>query len=112
YRAALTRLKSLPNVTAVSAAVVVPLSMNSIVTDLQVDRGDDDRLPRVNSNWILPDYFRVMGIPLRAGRDFAETDRKAKPLTAIVNETFARRAFPGGRALGQRVRRPASTATA
>jgi predicted permease len=108
YRAALSRLKSLPKVTAVSAAVVVPLSMASIVNSLLVDRGNKDQVVTVNSNWILPDYFRVMGIPLRAGREFSETDRQVKPRTAIVNETLAHRLFPGRGALGQRVRRPAS----
>jgi predicted permease len=109
YRAALARLRSLPDVTAVSGAAVVPLSMNSIVTGLLVDRGDKDQPVTVNSNWILPDYFRVMGIALRAGREFNEADRQSKPRTAIVNETFARRLFPGHSALGQRVRRPVST---
>ena len=40
YRAAIRRLKSAPNVTAVSAAAVVPLSMESIVHSLQVERGE------------------------------------------------------------------------
>ena len=109
YGTAIARLKSLPNVTAVSGAIVVPLSMSSIVNSLLVDRGDKDQAVTVNSNWILPDYFRVMGIPLRGGREFSETDRQSKARAAIVNETFARRLFPGHSALGQRVRRPVST---
>ncbi len=109
YRAALSRLKSMPSVTAVSAAIVVPLSMNSIVTSLLVDRGGKDQPVTVNNNSILPDYFRVMGIPLRAGREFDEADRQVKPSVAIVNETFARRLFPDRSAIGQRVRRPVSS---
>jgi predicted permease len=110
YRAALLRLKGLPNVTGVSAAAVVPLSMNSIVTSLLVDRAgknSKDQPVTVNNNWILTDYFHVMGIPLRAGREFVEADRLVKPRVAIVNETFARRLFPDRSAIGQRVRRPA-----
>ena len=109
YRTALSRLKSMPAVTAVSAAIVVPLSMNSIVTSLLVDRGGKDQPVTVNNNSILPDYFRVMGIPLRAGREFGEADRQVKPRVAIVNETFARRLFPNGSAIGQRLRRPVSS---
>lgn len=105
-RTAISRLKSLPNVTAVSGAIVVPLSMNSIVNSLLVDRGGKDLPVTVNTNWILPDYFRVMGIPLRAGRDFGDVDRLVKPRVAIVNETFARSLFPGRGAMGQRVRLP------
>jgi putative ABC transport system permease protein len=107
YRAAVARLKNMPGVTGVSVAHVVPLTMNSIVNSLLVDRGGKDENITVNTNWVLPDYFRTMGIALRAGRDFGEADRRAKPLTAIVNETFARTLFPGRSALGQRVRRPA-----
>lgn len=109
YRAALSRLKSMPAVSAVSAAAVVPLSMNSIVTSLLVDRGGKDQPLTVNNNWILPDYFRVMGIPLRSGREFGEVDRLVKPRTVIVNETFARRVFPNRSAIGERVRRPVSS---
>jgi hypothetical protein len=82
--------------------------MASMVSSLLVDAGSKEQIVTVNSNWILPDYFRVMGIALRAGREFREPDRQALPHAAIVNETFARRVFPGHSALGQRVRRPTS----
>ena len=108
YRTAIERLKDVPNVVAVSGAIVVPLSMNSIVNSLLVDIGGKDQVVTVNTNRILPDYFRAMGIPLRSGREFSDSDRAEKPRVAIVNETFARRLFPGQSALGQRVRRPAS----
>jgi predicted permease len=107
YRRAFARVRRAPGVTAVSLAHVVPLTMNSIVNSLLVDRGGKDENITVNSNWVLPEYFQTMGIPMRTGRDFDETDRRAQPLTAIVNESFARRVFPGRSALGQRVRRPA-----
>ena len=110
HHAAIARLRELPGVSGVSAARVVPLSMDSIVNSVVVDTGGKEQSVRtVNSNWILPDYFRVMGIPLRAGRDFREMDRQAKPRTAVVNETFARKLFPDGSALGRRVRRPSSS---
>jgi len=107
YRAASERLKSAPGVTAVSGAIVVPLSRDSIVNSLQVDRGDREQNVTVNTNWILPEYFRTMGIALREGRDFTEDDRHAKSRVAIVNETFARLLFPNQSAIGKRVRRPA-----
>jgi predicted permease len=40
-------------------------------------------------------YFDTMGIPIVAGRDFGEQDKPDTPRVAIVNETFARRFFPG-----------------
>ena len=107
--AVMERLKRLPGVTAISGASVVPLSMASIVYSVLVDQGGRDQIVTVNSNFILPGYFGVMGIPLRAGRDFAEADRQEKPRAVIVNETFARKIFPGVNALGRRVRRPVSS---
>jgi predicted permease len=108
YREAVARVKTLPGVTAVSGALVVPLSMASIVNSVLVDRGTSEQTVTVNSNRVLPDYFRAMGIPLRAGREFADSDRLAQPRAAIVNETFARQLFPGENAIGKRVRRPVS----
>ncbi len=50
---------------------------------------------------VSPGYFRTLGIPLIAGRDFTKSDRKGAPRTAIVNETLARRYFGRGNAVGK-----------
>ncbi len=46
-----------------------------------------------------------MGIPLLAGRTFVRTDDASAPLVAIVNDTFARRAWPGADPIGKRIQR-------
>lgn len=56
--------------------------------------------PRV----VTPGYFETLGIPLRAGRFFAHTDRANTPAVAVVNETMARRYWPGESPLGRRFR--------
>ncbi len=48
-------------------------------------------------------YFRAMRIPLRAGRDFTEHDRVGSPRVAIVNESMARRFWPGQDPIGQQL---------
>ncbi|HMG19467.1 MAG TPA: FtsX-like permease family protein, partial [Gemmatimonadales bacterium] len=55
---------------------------------------------------IDPDYFKTMGIPLLAGREFTASDTAAAPKVAIVSERVVREYFPGGphEALGRRVR--------
>ena len=53
---------------------------------------------------ITADYFRVMGIPLRAGRFFDAHDRKGGPGAAIVNESLARTYWPNENPIGQRIR--------
>ena len=50
------------------------------------------------------DYFAAMRIPLREGRGFADTDRRGAPRVAIVNETFARKWWPKGPAVGHRIK--------
>jgi len=52
---------------------------------------------------VTESYFQVMRQPLHAGRTFTEHDDANAAPVAIVNETYARRMFPGGDALGQRV---------
>ena len=50
-----------------------------------------------------PDYLRTLRVPLRAGRQFDERDRKESPPVALVNETLARRYFAGANPLGQKL---------
>jgi putative ABC transport system permease protein len=50
---------------------------------------------------VSPRYFRTLGIPIRAGRDFDERDNARVPHVAIINETFARRLFPGEDPIGR-----------
>ena len=50
------------------------------------------------------EYFRVAGIPLLRGRDFSDLDRSNSMPVAVVNESFARKFFPKGATLGQRIK--------
>jgi putative ABC transport system permease protein len=53
-------------------------------------------------NRISPDYLLTMGTALLAGRGFSDRDTLDSPAVALVNETFARAAWPGATAVGQR----------
>ena len=57
--------------------------------------------PHANRHLVSPKYFATLGIPIRAGRDFDERDSARVPHVAIVNETFARRHFPGEDPMGR-----------
>jgi predicted permease len=52
-------------------------------------------------NGVSPNYFRVMGTPLLAGRDIADTDRAGSPQVIIVNEAFASKYFNGQNPIGK-----------
>jgi predicted permease len=57
--------------------------------------------PHANRHLVSPKYFATLGIPMRAGRDFDERDNARVPHVVIVNETFARRHFPGEDPVGR-----------
>lgn len=52
---------------------------------------------------VTASYFRVMGIPLLAGRGFTDADQKGRPGVVLVSRAMAERFWPGQDALGQRV---------
>jgi predicted permease len=104
-RAVLDRVQYLPGVTSASVINSVPFAMMFIRGDFEIDGRPkptlDVGIPKIDA-----DYFRTMGIPLLAGREFTASDTAAAPKVAIVSEQVAREYFPGGadEALGQRVR--------
>jgi predicted permease len=56
-----------------------------------------------NMNWVSPGYFLTAGIPRVAGREFDERDNEHGARVAIVNESIARRYFPGQNPVGRRL---------
>ena len=66
------------------------------------------REPKDDEDWnpnfalVGPDFVETLGLTLAAGRDIAETDGPGTPNVAVVNESFARRYFPGQDPLGRR----------
>jgi predicted permease len=108
YSELLTRLAAVPGVQAVGAAKEFPLrgvgEVRSPVFIPGGASGAPDRELRVPAMHVSTDYFRAMGIPLRAGRTFTAADRDSAPTVWIVNESFARRYWPNESAVGKRLR--------
>jgi putative ABC transport system permease protein len=96
-------VRSLEGVQSVGGSGMPPLgSRSGMVSGLAVEGRSED-VGGASYATISPDYFRTMGIPLKQGRDFADSDRDGSPSVAIVNESFARRYFPNEVCLGRRV---------
>jgi predicted permease len=91
----LTRIKSLPGV-KIAAIGPLPLTGPMMI---------GSRAHRVNivhcCYEVSPDYFRALGMPLRAGRGFAEWDNENTPPVVVINETHARRQFAGVDPIGK-----------
>ncbi len=58
---------------------------------------------RVRSNVVGPDFFSTLGVPVLAGRDFADSDTASSPHVGIINEQFAQRYFPNQNPLGHSI---------
>jgi putative ABC transport system permease protein len=88
YRRALDRVKSLPGVEAAAVTSNLPLSAQFRMP-FAVE-GQPPRPESVQLRLITPEYFRALRIPLRRGREFAESDAAGTGNVAVVNEAFAR----------------------
>jgi predicted permease len=108
YRSALERVRSLPGVVAATWGGDVLLARRRLliwfVKDGTTVSGDADWI-RADANVTGPRYLETLGIRLVRGRDFTDRDNESSPIgAAIINETMARRYWPGEDPLGRRVR--------
>ncbi len=62
------------------------------------------RMPVADFRSVSPDYFQVMGIPLLEGREFSSADQEHAPMVTVINETMAKRYWPGADPIGQRIK--------
>jgi predicted permease len=99
------RLKTIPGVIAVGATSALPLSGMDGRRGVAIEGREPtpDTPTRAHPRSVTPDYFRAMDIQLIAGRGFSTADRSGSPLVVIINDTMARRYWPGQSAIGRRV---------
>ena len=98
------RLATLPGASSAALSDRVPMSGNPGPTVVAVVGRPIPPLserPYANRHLVSPHYFSTLRIPLRAGRDFDERDNTRVPQVVIINETFARRLFPGEDPVGR-----------
>jgi putative ABC transport system permease protein len=100
------RVSVLPGVSAAAIAHVMPLAFGGSRTSIEIEGYTPGRDEDMEMNFvrISPDYFRTLGLSILQGRPFDERDRVGQPERIIVNETMARRFWPGGRPVGRFVR--------
>jgi predicted permease len=99
------RIAALPEVTSVSNASVRLLNRSSRGTDVTVEGYEMGPNTDMKSlyNKIGPGYFRTLGIPLMAGREFTRSDAAGAPKAAIINEAFAQKFNLGPNAIGKHI---------
>jgi putative ABC transport system permease protein len=94
-----------PGVEAATVDGCAPLSTVCANTSLHVVGREvaEGQEPAVLRHYVAPEHFKVLGIPLLEGRSFTREDDVAHPRVVIVNQAAARRFWPAGNAVGQRV---------
>jgi predicted permease len=103
-RQVIERLEATPGVVSASPAFYPQLpgwDGNQVRVWLPGDVPDPERAFLASYNSVGPRFFETLGVPIVAGRDFELRDRRNTPVVAIVNETLARRFWPGDSAIGR-----------
>lgn len=106
YQQLMNKMRALPGVESVTIMEERIGSFWSDNNDMQVD----GRLPDpvngsrwVRSNVVGPDFFHTLGVPVLAGRDFADSDTASSPHVGIINELFAKRFLPNQNPIGHTI---------
>jgi len=103
----LRRIEAIPGVQGVAAADWLPVTpgsgpWNGLSRPGREEGADQDQVPG-RRKFVSRDYFRVLGIPILAGRSFQEDDGPGSEPVMILGETLATTLFPGEDPLGQPV---------
>jgi putative ABC transport system permease protein len=107
FQRILERARSLPGIVAAGEISDTPLKGNNPTFEFAVEgltRGSFDAPIQAGLRLISTGYLRTAGIPLLKGREFTAGDRPDSMPVAIVNETMARRYWPGSAPVGRNVR--------
>ena len=101
----LQRVEALPGVTVASLTDWVPLTLSRKTEDAY----PEGYAPRPHESLeagradVSPRYFETMGIPILEGRDFTQDDNEKAPSVLIVDQTAAKRYWPGQDPIGKRL---------
>jgi putative ABC transport system permease protein len=100
------RIRALPGVEAAALGLNIPFDDNEWDSSFHLTGTPPyppGERPAAEVNFVTPDYFRLMGMPLLHGRAFTADDRAGRPRSVIIDETLAQKYFPGKDPIGQQI---------
>ncbi len=99
------RVRALPGITDVGAAVTLPFSGSAITLNFEVEGRPASPGEDTDAEYqpVTPGFFKAMGIPQLRGRPFDERDGAEAPQVVVINDALARWKFPGEDPVGQRL---------
>jgi predicted permease len=106
YERVLGEVRALPGVEAAAYTSFMPLVMRGGIWPVEMAGLAPETATAdahtASLRYLTPGYFDALAIPIRQGRDLAASDTFEAPFVAVVSESFAKRYWPGGDALGRR----------
>ncbi|MGH9144811.1 MAG: ABC transporter permease [Vicinamibacterales bacterium] len=109
FKSAIENVRAVPGVQSAALVRAVPFSGNGGLTGYAIEgqpTPDPAQMPQARFHLVTPDYFKTLRIPLLKGRDFTDRDDLKSPLVSLVNETFARTAWPAEDPIGRQFTTP------
>ena len=99
-------IAALPGVVAVGGNVALPMTNNNWTRSFDVEGYQPP--PNANGPWgdfriATPGYFEAMGIPVKRGRSFDETDVAGGRRVVVIDEVLAKKYWPGQDPIGKRI---------
>jgi predicted permease len=108
YERIVDEVEALPGVGSAAYTSFAPMVMRGGIWPVEIPgvtlENAADSVHTASLRFVTPGFFTTLGIPQLAGRDVSGGDTDGGPSVAVVSESFARRYWPGGNAVGQRFR--------
>jgi putative ABC transport system permease protein len=107
YRRLMEAVQAIPGVAAAGLNTRIPFSRGNPQVELYVEGrppAPGEPVPVINVRSVTPGYFAAIGTPILQGRGFEASDDEAALRVVVVDRTVARQYWPGGDALGKRIR--------
>ena len=98
-----TRLREVPGVTSAAFVADLPLNGGSDSLGFRIIGRPQEKSSHALFNIVSAGYFKTLGIPLRAGREFTAADAGTSPAVVVINESAARRFWPGENPLERQI---------
>ncbi len=104
YKRVLDDVRALPGVESAAYISTLPMVWRGGIWTITINGQQpvDPSSQRASMRFVSPDFFKTLSIPLRLGRDVAESDVLTSPLVAVVSQSFAKQYWPDENPLGKR----------
>jgi putative ABC transport system permease protein len=102
YKGLLERTSTIPGVS--HAGIINSLNSSTPISVAEHPPVPPEQQQQAQTNQVSADYFGAMGIPLRSGRVFNDRDSEGAPPVIVIDESLARREFPGENPIGKHLR--------